>query len=160
MANLEKVEEDGSTRDSQAEASVCFGRSISISTLESCRAKKSNLQSIGRVARGLCAAAGGYPQPLDVGGDKPSTASRVDPSRGESVSGPPCIRLCLDHPEMFKEQLRAILRASAVGNVRIMYPMIKRGWMSSCEPTASLRSQEKSSGSATWPSTRRSRWGA
>jgi phosphotransferase system enzyme I (PtsI) len=34
------------------------------------------------------------------------------------------IRLCLEHPELFKEQLRAILRASAFGRVRLMYPMI------------------------------------
>jgi len=34
------------------------------------------------------------------------------------------IRLCLEYPEMFKDQLRAILRASVHGNVRLMYPMI------------------------------------
>jgi len=34
------------------------------------------------------------------------------------------IRLCLEYPQMFKDQLRAILRASARGNVRLMYPMI------------------------------------
>jgi len=34
------------------------------------------------------------------------------------------IRLCLEYPEMFKDQLRAILRASAHGNVQLMYPMI------------------------------------
>jgi len=34
------------------------------------------------------------------------------------------IRLCLEYPEMFKDQLRAVLRASAHGNVRLMYPMI------------------------------------
>ncbi|MFM8457765.1 MAG: putative PEP-binding protein [Chthoniobacterales bacterium] len=34
------------------------------------------------------------------------------------------IRLCLDEPEIFKTQLRAILRASAHGNVRLMYPMV------------------------------------
>ena len=34
------------------------------------------------------------------------------------------IRFCLDHPEIFKVQLRAILRASVSGNVKIMFPMI------------------------------------
>ena len=34
------------------------------------------------------------------------------------------IRLSLSHPDTFKVQLRAILRASAVGNVKVMYPMI------------------------------------
>ena len=34
------------------------------------------------------------------------------------------IRFCLERVDVFKTQLRAILRASAAGNVRIMYPMI------------------------------------
>ena len=34
------------------------------------------------------------------------------------------IRFCLERVDVFKTQLRAILRASAVGNVKIMYPMI------------------------------------
>lgn len=34
------------------------------------------------------------------------------------------IRICLDRPEIFKTQLRALLRASAYGNIGIMYPMI------------------------------------
>ncbi len=34
------------------------------------------------------------------------------------------IRLCLERPAIFKPQLRAILRAASIGNVRVMYPMI------------------------------------
>ena len=34
------------------------------------------------------------------------------------------IRFCLEHLDIFKDQLRAILRASAHGKVRLMYPMI------------------------------------
>ncbi len=34
------------------------------------------------------------------------------------------IRLCLDRKKMFKAQLRAIYRASAYGNINLMYPMI------------------------------------
>ena len=34
------------------------------------------------------------------------------------------IRFCLAQPELFRAQLRAILRASAEGNVKMMYPMI------------------------------------
>lgn len=60
---------------------------------------------------------------LDIGGDKlthlPDMADEPNPFLGCRA-----IRLCLDQPEMFKTQLRAILRASAHGRVRIMYPMV------------------------------------
>lgn len=60
---------------------------------------------------------------LDVGGDKFShhlgQAEEENPFLGCRA-----IRFCLEHPVLFKPQLRAILRASAFGNVRLMYPMI------------------------------------
>jgi phosphotransferase system enzyme I (PtsI) len=60
---------------------------------------------------------------LDLGGDK--FASELD--LGEDINpamGLRAIRLCLKEPEIFKTQLRAILRASAFGNIKIMFPMI------------------------------------
>jgi len=60
---------------------------------------------------------------LDIGGDK--TARGLDFEREENpFLGCRAIRYCLDHPQVFKTQLRAILRAAGTGNVRIMYPMI------------------------------------
>jgi len=69
------------------------------------------------------------PDPLiirtfDLGGDKlaPGTvdiADELNPFLGWRA-----IRLCLEHIDIFKTQLRAILRASAVGNIKIMFPMI------------------------------------
>ena len=68
------------------------------------------------------------PQPviirtLDLGGDKFAShlqlAKEVNPFLGWRA-----IRFCLAQPEMFRAQLRAILRASAEGNVKMMYPMI------------------------------------
>src|SRR5438105_1827646 len=68
------------------------------------------------------------PHPLivrtfDLGGDKIAGAvdsgDEVNPFMGERA-----IRFCLEHSDMFKAQLRAIIRASAVGNVKIMFPMI------------------------------------
>ena len=60
---------------------------------------------------------------LDLGADKLpdnfETTDEVNPSLGARA-----IRLCLSHPELFRTQLRAILRASVYDNVRIMYPMI------------------------------------
>jgi phosphotransferase system enzyme I (PtsI) len=62
---------------------------------------------------------------FDLGADK-----TVDGGRNESQTainpalGLRAIRLCLNHPAMFRTQLRAILRASAFGKIKIMFPMI------------------------------------
>ncbi len=70
------------------------------------------------------------PQPviirtLDLGGDKPM-AGKTDlfPKENNPFMGFRAIRWCLDNVEIFKDQLRAILMASAYGKVRLMYPMI------------------------------------
>ncbi|MEW6244205.1 MAG: phosphoenolpyruvate--protein phosphotransferase [Bacillota bacterium] len=60
---------------------------------------------------------------LDVGGDKRLAALSL-PGEENPFLGYRGIRLCLGHAGMFKTQLRAILRASAFGNILIMYPMI------------------------------------
>jgi phosphotransferase system enzyme I (PtsI) len=60
---------------------------------------------------------------LDLGGDK-FVGSLDLPKEMNPFLGWRAIRFCLDNKEIFKTQLRAILRASAFGNVRMMYPMI------------------------------------
>jgi phosphotransferase system enzyme I (PtsI) len=60
---------------------------------------------------------------LDIGGDK-WFLSDTHPTEANPFLGCRSIRLSLLHPEHFKTQLRAILRASRHGNVKIMYPMI------------------------------------
>ena len=69
-----------------------------------------------------------FPQPviirtLDLGGDKFLSHSHL-PTEINPFLGCRAIRFCLERPDVFKAQLRAILRASAVGNVRMMYPLI------------------------------------
>ncbi len=60
---------------------------------------------------------------FDLGGDK--IAGGIDVSDElNPFLGWRAVRFCLEHPEIFKPQLRAILRASAVGNVKLMFPMI------------------------------------
>jgi phosphotransferase system enzyme I (PtsI) len=60
---------------------------------------------------------------LDLGADKlPANFEKTDEMN--PFLGDRAIRLCLSHPELFKTQLRAILRASVNENVRIMYPMV------------------------------------
>ena len=62
---------------------------------------------------------------LDLGGDKP-LAGKADlfPKENNPFMGFRAIRFCLEHQDIFKDQLRAILRASAFGKARLMFPMI------------------------------------
>lgn len=60
---------------------------------------------------------------LDIGGDKFLSHSHL-PAEINPFLGCRAIRFCLDRPDIFKAQLRAILRVSALGNVRMMFPMI------------------------------------
>lgn len=62
---------------------------------------------------------------LDLGGDKPMVSQEdLFPKENNPFMGFRAIRFCLEHPDIFKVQLRAILMASAFGKVRLMYPMI------------------------------------
>ncbi len=62
---------------------------------------------------------------LDLGGDKPMVGKPdLFPKENNPFMGFRAIRFCLEHQDIFKEQLRAILRASAFGQVKVMYPMI------------------------------------
>ncbi|PIC86595.1 phosphoenolpyruvate--protein phosphotransferase [Sporosarcina sp. P20a] len=60
---------------------------------------------------------------LDIGGDKELSYLQLT-HEANPFLGLRAIRLCLDHEEMFRTQLRALLRASIYGNLRIMFPMI------------------------------------
>jgi phosphotransferase system enzyme I (PtsI) len=60
---------------------------------------------------------------LDIGGDKKLDYLAI-PEEENPFLGYRAIRLCLDRQEIFKVQLRAILRSSAFGKVRILFPMI------------------------------------
>jgi phosphotransferase system enzyme I (PtsI) len=62
---------------------------------------------------------------LDAGGDKFLSAADEKSDTSENpLLGQRSIRLTLAHPDMFKTQLRALLRASVHGNLRIMLPLI------------------------------------
>ncbi|HEY3754757.1 MAG TPA: phosphoenolpyruvate--protein phosphotransferase [Opitutaceae bacterium] len=62
---------------------------------------------------------------LDLGGDKPMThIPELMQRESNPFLGFRAIRFCLETPGVFKDQLRAILKASVHGNVRMMYPMI------------------------------------
>jgi phosphotransferase system enzyme I (PtsI) len=76
-----------------------------------------------------------YSQAVQELGDKPVIIRTVDlggdkffPANSNTELNPflgcRSIRYCLEHPDIFKSQLRAILRASALGNAKIMFPLI------------------------------------
>ncbi|MCA8952209.1 MAG: phosphoenolpyruvate--protein phosphotransferase [Planctomycetes bacterium] len=70
--------------------------------------------------------AGGKPvtfRTLDVGGDKPLGYFRM-PEERNPVLGWRGIRLCLDWPDILYTQMRAVLRAGALGHARILLPMV------------------------------------
>src|SRR3546814_10735579 len=76
---------------------------------------------------------------LDIGADKTlddEATVATNPALGQRA-----IRYCLAHPEMFATQLRAILRASAHGHVRLLLPMVTR----SEEHTSELQSLMRNS---------------
>lgn len=60
---------------------------------------------------------------LDIGADKQAEYFKL-PYEENPAMGYRAIRICLTRPEIFKTQLRALFRASAYGNIAIMYPMI------------------------------------
>lgn len=60
---------------------------------------------------------------MDIGGDKPLDYMPL-PKEENPFLGYRAIRICLDRPELFKTQLRALVRASEFGPVSIMFPMI------------------------------------
>jgi len=62
---------------------------------------------------------------LDLGGDKiPDPILRTGGKECPTFLGMRAIRVCLKYPHIFKPQLKAILRASSLGNIKIMFPMI------------------------------------
>ena len=103
-------------------ASAFTGRNSSTSTRRRCRRKRSNSRIYRTVAQRVA------PDPLiirtlDLGGDKLSdsieSGDELNPFLGWRA-----IRFCLENLEIFKAQLRAILRASVGANVKMMFPMI------------------------------------
>ena len=61
---------------------------------------------------------------LDLGADKLSTLTRTNAEEPNPALGWRAIRYCLDHREIFKTQLKSILRAGSKRNIKIMFPMI------------------------------------
>ena len=121
-ANIEDQNDIESVLVHGAEGVGLFRTEYLFISRESLPTEEEQYQSYRKVAAAL------KPNPviirtLDLGGDKFAShlqlAKEVNPFLGWRA-----IRFCLAQPELFRAQLRAILRASAEGNVKMMYPMI------------------------------------
>jgi phosphotransferase system enzyme I (PtsI) len=124
MANIERVEEIGLLRDYAAQGVGLFRTEYLYLNSARIPTEQEQFLAYKAVAEAMA------PNPvvirtLDLGGDKPMTGNpELFPKEANPFLGCRAIRFCLDNPELFKDQLKAILLASAYGNVRIMYPMI------------------------------------
>ena len=121
-ANIETPEEAVDARESGAEGVGLFRTEYLFLDRSTLPTEEEQFAAYDSVARAL------HPQPviirtLDIGGDKASAYWPNDSERNPFM-GWRAIRICLQEREMFRAQLRAVLRASARGNIKIMYPMI------------------------------------
>ena len=122
MANIELVEEVASVLDNGGEGvglyrtEYAYLNRVELPSEDELAEKYTELASIMTPRKVTF-------RTLDLGADKFITKfgelSETNPAMGLRA-----IRFCLRHPQLFKTQLRAILRASATGNVSLMFPLI------------------------------------
>ncbi len=124
MANIEKVEEVAQVKSYFAEGVGLYRTEYLFLNSARIPTEQEQFLAYKAVAEQL------VPLPviirtLDLGGDKPMAGNaELFPKENNPFMGFRAIRFCLEHQDIFKDQLRAILMASAHGKVRIMYPMI------------------------------------
>src|ERR1017187_1002316 len=121
-ANIEQAGDADAVKASGAEGVGLFRTEYLFITREQLPTEEQQFQEYSRVAAAL------KPLPvvirtLDLGGDKFLSHLQV-PTEMNPFLGWRAIRFCLQQRDIFRNQLRAILRASAHGNVKMMYPMI------------------------------------
>jgi len=121
-ANIELPEEMDNVRTSGAEGVGLYRTEFFYINKPSLPGEEEQYESYRRVAESALP----YNviiRTLDLGGDKFMSALEL-PEEMNPFLGWRAIRFCLENVSIFKTQLRAILRASAVGNLKMMYPMI------------------------------------
>jgi phosphotransferase system enzyme I (PtsI) len=124
-ANLDSPEEMKSVLSYGAEGVGLYRTEFIFLNRGALPTEEDHFHSYARVAQTVLP----YPiviRTVDLGGDKLidlgiARDQKAEPNPFLGLRG---IRLCLKHPDLFRTQLRAILRASAVGKVKLMFPMI------------------------------------
>ncbi len=124
LANIEKAEEVEIAKNYLAQGVGLFRTEFLFMNAVRMPSEKEQFVAYKTVAQSMAP----YPvviRTLDLGGDKPICSNaELFPKEDNPFMGFRAIRFCLEHQDIFKDQLRAILMASAHGKVRIMYPMI------------------------------------
>src|SRR5437588_10977606 len=121
-ANIEQAGDTAAVKENGAEGVGLFRTEYLFINCDHLPSEEEQLQAYRQVAEAL------KPLPvvirtLDLGGDKFLSHLQV-PTEMNPFLGWRAIRFCLQERDIFRQQLRAILRASAEGNVKMMYPMI------------------------------------
>jgi phosphotransferase system enzyme I (PtsI) len=121
-ANIEQAEDARSVTDNGAEGVGLFRTEYLYINRDQLPSEEQQFEAYRKVASALKPHAVTI-RTFDLGGDKFLSHLQV-PNEMNPFLGWRAIRFCLQQKDIFREQLRAILRASAHGNVKLMYPMI------------------------------------
>ena len=121
-ANLEILEEIQYLKDSGAEGVGLFRTEYLFLGRSDLPSEDEHYQHYRRLIEAV-APHGATLRTLDLGGDK-FASQLLMPDEMNPAMGLRAIRFCLASPEIFKTQLRGILRASAHGKIRVMFPMV------------------------------------
>ena len=121
-ANIEQADDAAAVKASGAEGVGLFRTEYLFISRDELPSEERQFEEYSRIAAAL------KPQAvvirtLDLGGDKFLSHLQV-PTEMNPFLGWRAIRYCLQQKDIFRNQLRAILRASAHGNIKMMYPMI------------------------------------
>jgi len=122
LANIEIPEEAAGAMQKGAEGIGLYRTEFFFMNRQDLPTEDEQYEAYAAVAQ-TCAGKPVVIRTLDLGGDKFVSALKL-PREMNPFMGWRAIRMCLERTDMFKTQLRAILRASAVGDVRVMFPMI------------------------------------
>jgi len=122
LANIEFLEEVVAARDNGAEGIGLYRTEFLYLRCKGVPSEEDLFEDYKEVAEIIS------PDPVtirtvDLGGDKFSSDLKLTKQMNPAL-GLRAIRFCLKEPEIFKSQLRAVLRASAHGNIQLMFPMI------------------------------------
>jgi phosphoenolpyruvate-protein phosphotransferase (PTS system enzyme I) len=139
-ANIELPQDIGEVLEAGAEGVGLFRTEFMFLNRKDLPSEEEQFEAYRQVAEGLQ----GKPvvlRTLDVGADKAMNSGEVAHVMPNPAMGLRAIRFCLAEPQMFLTQLRAILRASHYGTVRVLLPMLAHAH--EIEQTLTLISQAK-----------------